>query len=70
MGILGYQHKDLEASKNLMDIHLAKMQKAMDSANYPEACSAIRAMVDECNNASRVAMTLSLSSHLNNPERR
>jgi len=72
MGLLGYKKADLQASINLMNIHLAKLNKAIDGddENYPEACSAIRAIQDECANASRVAATLSLSAHLHSNQRR
>lgn len=70
MDVQRYQKQDLSAAMNLMSIHMAKLSKAVDSSNYPDACSALRAMQDECVNASRVAGTLSLSAHLNNNQRR
>lgn len=65
MDVQRYQKQDLSAAMNLMNIHMAKLTKAVESNSYPEACSALRAIQDECNNASKVAATLSLSSHLN-----
>jgi hypothetical protein len=65
-----YQQQDLQAAMNLINIHMAKLTKAVETNRYPEACSALRAMQDECTNASKVAATLSLSSHLTNTERR
>lgn len=65
MDVQHYQKQDLSAAMNLMNIHMAKLTKAVEENHYPEACSALRAMQDECNNASKVAATLSLSSRLN-----
>lgn len=69
MDVRSYQQKDLSAAMNLMQIHMAKLTKAVETNRYPEACSALRAMQDEVNNASKVAATLSLSSHLNDQRR-
>ncbi|OZY84849.1 hypothetical protein CBP51_16950 [Cellvibrio mixtus] len=69
MDVQRYQKQDLSAAMNLMNIHMAKLTKAVESNSYPEACSALRAIQDECNNASKVAATLSLSSHLNDQRR-
>jgi hypothetical protein len=69
MTSLGYKKEDLSAAMNLMNIHLAKLSKAVESESYPDACSALRAIQDECNNASRVAGNLSLRSHLDNQRR-
>lgn len=66
---LGYKKADLEASANLLNIHVAKLQKALEKNNFAEACSSIRAMQDECSNASRVAGTLSTSAYLNDQRR-
>lgn len=69
MDVQRYQKQDLSAAMNLMNIHMAKLSKAVESNSYPEACSALRAIQDECNNASKVSATLSLSSHLNEQRR-
>lgn len=69
MDVQRYQQQDLSAAMNLMNIHMAKLTKAVDENHYPEACSALRAMQDEINNATKVAAALSLSSHLNNQRR-
>lgn len=69
MDVQRYQKQDLSAAMNLMNIHMAKLTKAVEANRYPEACSALRALQDECNNASKVAATLSLSSHLNDQRR-
>lgn len=69
MDVQRHQKQDLSAAMNLMNIHMAKLTKAVESNSYPEACSALRAIQDECNNASKVAATLSLSSHLNDQRR-
>lgn len=66
---LGYKKADLEASANLLNIHTAKLNKALENGNYAEACSSIRAMQDECINAGRVASSLSTGSHLNDQRR-
>lgn len=70
MDIRRYQKQDLQSAMNLINIHMAKLSKAMEINCYPEVCSALRAMQEECTNASKVAVTLSLSSHLETPERR
>lgn len=59
---LGYTKADLVAAQNLLNIHNAKLKKAVDSENFAEACSAIRAIEDECEHASRIAATLSFKS--------
>lgn len=64
-----YQKQDLSAAMNLISIHMAKLSKAVESESYPDACSALRAIQDECNNASKVAGNLSLRSHLDNQRR-
>lgn len=40
---LGFKHSDLVAAKKLLDIHMAKLEKAIVVENYAEACSALRA---------------------------
>lgn len=69
MDVQRYQQQDLSAAMNLMQIHMAKLTKAVETNRYPEACSALRAIQDEVTNASKVAATLSLSSHLNDQRR-
>lgn len=70
MAQLGYQHADLVAAKKLIDIHIAKLDKAIVLENYAEACSALRAVQDNCNHALQVSARLSLHSHLHNDQRR
>lgn len=69
MNIQRYQKQDLQSAMNLINTHIAKLSKAMETNSYPDACSALRAMQEECTNASKVAVTLSLSSHLNDQRR-
>ena len=69
MDVQRYQQQDLQAAMSLINIHMAKLTKAVESNRYPEACSALRAMQDECNNATKVAGALSLSSHLKEQRR-
>lgn len=66
---LGFKHSDLVAAKKLLDIHMAKLEKAIVVENYAEACSALRATQDECNNAISVAASLSLGAHLQHQRR-
>lgn len=69
MDVQLYQKQDLQSAMNLMNIHMAKLTKAVEKNSYPDACSALRAMQDECTNASKVAVKLSLNSHLNDQRR-
>lgn len=69
MEIQRYQKHDLQSAMKLINIRMTKLNSAIESNNYPEACSALRAMQDECSNASKMAATLSLSSHLNSLRR-
>lgn len=62
---LGYTKDDLIAAKKRLDIHNSKLTKAIESENFAEACSAIRAIEDECEHASRIAATLSFKSREN-----
>lgn len=64
-----YQKNDLQSAMKLINIHMTRLSKAVESNSYPAACSALRAMQDECKNASKVAATLSLNSHLNDKRR-
>lgn len=66
---LGYKKADLEAAANVLSIQLAKLNKALAAEDYPAACSSIRALQSECDNASRVAVTLSTSAYLNDQRR-
>jgi hypothetical protein len=61
---IGYTYSDLVAAKNLLNLHMAKLQKAVDANDYPTVCSALRAMQDECENGGRIAAQLSLRNHL------
>lgn len=63
---MGYSKKDLCASRDMLQVHFARLNKAIASNNYALCCAAVRAIQDECTNASRVAATLSLSDNLNN----
>lgn len=69
MEVQRYQKHDLQSAMKLINIHMTKLNSAIESNNYPEACSALRAMQDECSNANKMAATLSLSSHLNSLRR-
>lgn len=69
MDIQRYQKQDLQSAMNLMNIHMAKLSKAVEKNSYPDACSALRAIQEECINASQMAITLSLNSHLNDQRR-
>ena len=60
---LGYQKVDLVAAQHLLTIHTAKLTKAIEVENFAEACTAIRAIEDECANASRIAATLSYKAN-------
>lgn len=62
---VGYKHEDMLAAFNLLNIHTLKLGKALDVNNYAEACRAIRAIEDECANASRIAAVLSFKSRNN-----
>lgn len=66
---LGFKHSDLVAAKKLLDIHMAKLEKAIVVENYAEACSALRATQEECTNAISVAASLSLGAHLQHQRR-
>ena len=70
MGRLGYQHVDLVAAKNMADIQMVKLNKAIESRNYAEVCSQLRAVQDSCNHALQVAASLSLGAHLTEKNRR
>lgn len=61
---LGYKKSDMQAAMAMMDIHVAKLKKALSLENYSDACSALRAIEDECINASRISAGLSLNPHL------
>jgi hypothetical protein len=63
---LGYLKADLVAAQHLLAIHTAKLTKAVESDNFAEACTAIRAIEDECANASRIAATLSFKARESN----
>ena len=63
--LTGYSKSDLVAAHKLLTIHIAKLSKSIDADNFAEACSAIRAVRDECDHASRIAMTLSLKNRNN-----
>lgn len=69
MAQLGFKHSDLVAAKKLLEIHMTKLEKAVQFNSYPDACSALRAMQEECSNASKVAVALSLNSHLTDQQR-
>lgn len=59
-----YQHADLAAAENMIQLHLAKLQKARQANDYPGACAALRAIQSETQNASQIATSLSLNAHL------
>jgi hypothetical protein len=58
--------KNLDSARHLLQVHFAKLNKAIDSANYSECCAALRAIEDEAQNALTIATKLSLDSHLVN----
>jgi|GEM_PF-1322960 len=61
----GYKKADLQAAQQMLHTHIAKLYQAIEDNQYPNACSAIRAIEDECKNASRIAMVLSYNSRNN-----
>lgn len=63
-----YQKSDLVAIQKVLAIHNAKLVKAIDSDNFAEACSAIRAIENECLHASRIAGALSLKNAIHNKQ--
>lgn len=55
---------DLEASQNMLQLQMAKLNKAITAQAWPEACASLRALRDECDNATQIAGSLGLSAHI------
>ncbi len=61
---------DLLAAKKALEDHLEVLKVTIEFEKYSESCRALRALQDECNNALRIAGSLSLEAYLHNDKRR
>ena len=65
-----YSKKDIDIRVGRIQAKLVQLEKFAQQQNWPQACSTIRAIEDECRHTSRVAGALSLNQHLQLPQSR
>lgn len=56
-----YKPADAYAALKMIEVHKAKLHKAMTAKNWADACAALRALEADCAHAGRV--TAALSGH-------
>lgn len=62
--VTAFKPRDMEAAENMLQLHQAKLRKAIQEERWPDCSAALRALTDEAMHAQKIAGELAMQSEM------